>query len=138
MDGNLIQRLDQYIAYAGLNDNRLTVLAGLKIGIINSARKRQKGMGSDNIEKILLVCKDLNARWLLTGEGEMLSITESTSNTELTSFLKIQNKELQEKVERLNREVGDLQRQLSELKKANVHQEENAVYAAASGSDLEK
>ena len=138
MDRNLIQRLDQYIAYAGLNDNRLTVLAGLKIGIINSARKRQKGMGSDNIEKILLVCKDLNARWLLTGEGEMLSITESTSNTELTSFLKIQNKELQEKVERLNREVGDLQRQLSELKKANVHQEENAVYAAASGSDLEK
>ncbi len=138
MDGNLIQRLDQYIAYAGLNDNRLTVLAGLKIGIINSARKRQKGMGSDNIEKILLVCKDLNARWLLTGEGEMLSITESTSNTELTSFLKIQNKELQEKVERLNREVGDLQRQLSELKKANVHQEENAVYAAASGSDWEK
>ena len=118
MDGNLIQRLDQYIAYAGLNDNRLTVLAGLKIGIINSARKRQKGMGSDNIEKILLVCKDLNARWLLTGEGEMLSITESTSNTELTSFLKIQNKELQEKVERLNREVGDLQRQLSELKKS--------------------
>ena len=138
MDGNLIQRLDQYIAYAGLNDNRLTVLAGLKIGIINSARKRQKGMGPDNIEKILLVCKDLNARWLLTGEGEMLSITESTSNTELTSFLKIQNKELQEKVERLNREVGDLQRQLSELKKANVHQEVNAVYAAASGSDLEK
>ena len=138
MDGNLIQRLDQYIAYAGLNDNRLTVLAGLKIGIINSARKRQKGMGSDNIEKILLVCKDLNARWLLTGEGEMLSITESTSNTELTSFLKIQNKELQEKVERLNREVGDLQRQLSELKKANAHQEESAVYAAASGSYLEK
>ena len=117
MDGNLIQRLDQYIAYAGLNDNRLTVLAGLKIGIINSARKRQKGMSSDNIEKILLVCKDLNARWLLTGEGEMLSMVESVSNTELSSFLKNQNKELMEKIDRLNREVGDLQRQIAEMKK---------------------
>lgn len=117
MDGNLIQRLDQYIAYAGLNDNRLTVLAGLKIGIINSARKRQKGMSSDNIEKILLVCKDLNARWLLTGEGEMLSMVESVSNTELSSFLKNQNKELMGKIEQLNRDLGDRDRQISELKK---------------------
>ena len=74
----------------------------------------------------------------MTGEGEMLSTIESVANTELSSFLKIQNKELQDKVERLNREIGDLQRQLSELKKANVHQEESAVYAAASGSYLEK
>ena len=137
-DMNFIERLQYFMEKKGINDNQMTVNAGLSVGLIGKAKVSGKGMSSMNIEKILLVCKDLNARWLLTGEGEMLSITESTSNTELTSFLKIQNKELQEKVERLNREVGDLQRQLSELKKANVHQEENAVYAAASGSDLEK
>ena len=105
------------MAYSGLNDNQVTVQCGLSTGIIGNARKKGKSLNGNNIVKILSTYKDLNARWLLTGEGEMLSMIESTSNTELSSFLKIQNKELMEKVESLNREVGDLQRQLSELKK---------------------
>ena len=120
MNGDLIQRLDQYIAYAGLNDNRLTVLAGLKVGIINSARKRQKGMGSDNIEKILLVCKELNARWLLTGEGEMLGAEPVQPSPDAFQLLKKQNKELMEKIEKLSRELGDKERQIVELKRDHV------------------
>ncbi|MBM6944733.1 MULTISPECIES: hypothetical protein [Bacteroides] len=138
MENEIIRRLEEYMAYAGLNDNQVTVQCGLSTGIIGNARKKGRSLNGSNIVKILYTYKDLNARWFLTGEGEMLSTIESVANTELSSFLKIQNKELQDKVERLNREIGDLQRQLSELKKANVHQEESAVYAAASGSYLEK
>ena len=112
-----MERLDQYMAYAGLNDNRLTVLSGLTVGIINSARKRKKGMASDNIEKILMACKDLNARWLLTGEGEMLDAEPAQLGSGENQFLKNQNKELMEKIDKLNRELGDMERQIIELKK---------------------
>lgn len=118
MGNEIIDRLGMYMSYAGLNDNQVTVQCGLSIGVINNARKKSKSLSGTNIEKILTTYKDLNARWLITGEGEMLSAVESVSSTELTSFLKIQNRELMEKVDKLNREVGDLTRQLDELKKA--------------------
>ena len=53
----------------GINDNQLTVNAGLSVGLIG---KTKQGMNSKNIEKILLAYPDINAEWLLTGKGEML------------------------------------------------------------------
>ena len=105
------------MAYAGLNDNQVTVQCGLSTGIVGNARKKGKSLNGNNIVKILSVYKDMNARWFLTGEGEMLSTVETVSNTELAAFLKKQNKELMEKIEQLNRELGDRDRQISELKK---------------------
>lgn len=72
MNETFIERLDRYKEYAGLNDNQVTVKSGLTVGVINSARKRGSSLSGDNIEKILNAFKDINARWLLTGEGEML------------------------------------------------------------------
>ncbi len=138
MEENFISRLGQYMAYAGLNDNKVTIQCGLSIGAINSARKRNMGLSYENIAKLLRVYKDLNARWLLTGEGEMLSTIESATDTELSSFLKNQNKELQDKVERLNRELGDLQRQIYELKKGNALQGITAENADAESFSLAK
>ena len=121
MENEIIKRLDEYMAYAGLNDNQVTVQCGLSTGVVGNARKKGKSLNGNNIVKILSTYKDLNARWLLTGEGEMLSTVETASNTELAAFLKNQNKELMEKIDRLNREVGDLQRQIAEMKKENAH-----------------
>ena len=121
MEENFISRLGKYMDYAGLNDNKVTVQCGLAIGAINSARKRNKALGYENIAKLLYTYKDLNARWLLTGEGEMLVSESVHSDSEITQFLKNQNKELMEKIDSLNREVGDLQRQLSEMKKEYAH-----------------
>lgn len=85
---DFIERLDRYMEYAGLNDNRVTVQSGITIGLINSARKRGKSMSGDNIGKILYAYKELNARWLLTGEGEMLATEENKPNHELIDELK--------------------------------------------------
>lgn len=146
MGETFIQRLDKYMAYASLNDNQVTVQCNLSIGCINSARKRNKSLSGDNIEKILTVYTELNARWLLTGEGEMLCPPEDPAgNASLIAYLK----EEKTKVERQNIELNTqlmeeikknafLQGQMAEIKKASAPQAESAICADASGSDLEK
>lgn len=64
-------RLDNFMKYKGLNDNKITVEAGISNGIIGKARKRG-ALSQENISKILFKYPELNANWLLTGTGEML------------------------------------------------------------------
>lgn len=146
MKETFIQRLDKYMAYASLNDNQVTVQCDLSTGCINSARKRNKSLSGDNIEKILNVYTELNARWLMTGEGEMLCLPEDPAgNASLIAYLK----EEKIKVERQNIELNArlmeaiernafLQGQMTEIKKANALPAENVICAAASGSGLER
>lgn len=68
----IVDRLDEYMSATGINDNQMTVNAGLSVGLLNNARKGSYDIGKKSIEKILSVCQDLNRVWLLTGEGEML------------------------------------------------------------------
>ena len=121
MDNEIIKRLDEYMRANGLNDHKVTVQCRLSIGAIGNARKNGKGISSRNIEKILSTYKDLNARWLLTGEGEMLEVEPSQSNSVAIQLLKEQNKELMEKIEQLNRQLGDRERQITEMKKEYAH-----------------
>lgn len=133
MENEIINRLDAYKDHKGLNDHQITVQCGLSIGVIGNARKSGKGMSSPNVEKILLTYKDLNARWLLTGEGEMLDTETVKPSSNENQFLKKQNKELIEKIEKLSRELGDKERQLMELRK------ERAQYLiAAESSEADK
>lgn len=55
--------------------NRFEEYCGLSSGIISKIGP--KGLGADAIAKILNKCPDLNARWLITGEGEMLEKKEA-------------------------------------------------------------
>lgn len=68
----IIDRLDKYMAVRGLNDNQVTVGAGLSVGLLNNARRGNYDLGKRTIEKILSNYQDLNRVWLLTGEGEMI------------------------------------------------------------------
>ena len=74
-----IERLQYYMNDKGINDNQMTVKAGLSVGLLGKAKSTGKGMSSMNIEKILLAYPDLSPRWLLTGEGSMLC--SDSSNT---------------------------------------------------------
>lgn len=117
MENEIINRLDMYIRTNGLNDHKVTVQCGLSIGALGNARKNGKGISSRNIEKILSTYKDLNARWLLTGEGEMVEVEPSQTDSGTIQLLKEHNRELIEKIEKLSRELGDKERQIAELKK---------------------
>ncbi len=64
-------RLDRYMEFKGLNDNKVTIETGISNGLIGKARKRG-ALSQDNISKILHTYRDLDANWLFTGKGEMI------------------------------------------------------------------
>lgn len=76
---DFIERLQYYMSEKDINDNKLTVDAGLSVGLIGKAKKTGKAMTSANIEKILLAYPELNPEWLLTGKGSM--IKEQSAST---------------------------------------------------------
>lgn len=79
-NGTFIERLQYYMLEKGINDNQMTVNAGLSIGLIGKAKGSNKGMNAANIEKILLAYPDLNPDWLLTGRGSMCKMQEESSH----------------------------------------------------------
>jgi hypothetical protein len=68
---DFFDRLDKYMKYKGLNDNKITVSTGISNGLIGKGRKRG-AISQENISKILQTYSEIDANWLLTGEGEML------------------------------------------------------------------
>lgn len=68
-----IERFDKYMAFKGLNDNKVTVDLGLSNGTIGKSRKNGRDLSDRVVEQILNFYIDLNRIWLLTGEGEMLN-----------------------------------------------------------------
>lgn len=77
----IIDRLDKYIAYKGLNDNKVTVSCGLSSGLLSQARGGKCDIGKKSLDKILNFYQDLNRVWLITGVGDMLN----TPSDELTA-----------------------------------------------------
>ena len=69
---DFFDRFDKYMKYKGLNDNQVTVMAGLSIGSLGKQRKGSRGLSVDSIAKLLRTFIDLNVEWLLTGQGSML------------------------------------------------------------------
>lgn len=68
---DFFDRLDNYMIYKGLNDNKMTIETGISNGLIGKARKRGS-LSQDNISKILYTYRDLDANWLFTGSGDMI------------------------------------------------------------------
>lgn len=68
----ITERLQKYMLHKNLNANKVTVDAGLSVGLIGRAIKNDSGLNSDTIEKILIAFSDLNPEWFISGIGEML------------------------------------------------------------------
>lgn len=75
-----IDRLEEFMQHKSINDNKITKLAGLSVGLIGRARKNRTGLHTDTIEKILFTFPELNPTWLLTGAGNMLLYEEKNKN----------------------------------------------------------
>lgn len=76
-----IDRFDKYMAFRGLNDNKITVQLSLSVGTLGKSRKEGRDLSDKVIEKILNFYTEINRVWLLTGEGEMLSSDQPRSES---------------------------------------------------------
>lgn len=68
---DFFDRLDMFMRYRGLNDNKISLTAGISNGLIGKGRKRG-GISQENISKLIHAYPELDANWLLTGQGSML------------------------------------------------------------------
>ena len=68
---DFFERLDSFMIYKGLNDNKITNEANISNGLIGKARKRGS-LSQENISKILYTYPELDANWLFTGLGNMI------------------------------------------------------------------
>lgn len=82
---DFISRLAEFMKQQGINDNQMTVSAGLSVGLLGKAKSGGKGMASNNIEKILSAYPDLSAEWLMTGEGPMLKSKKANDYIDLNN-----------------------------------------------------
>lgn len=125
---DFFDRLDEYMIFSKLNDNQLTVKAGLSIGSLGKQRKGSRGLSSDSIAKILYCCENLSADWLLTGRGEMLRGADgepSTTQSEPTIIYR-DNPDKDEIIE--------LQRKYIALLEDELKKEEDIIRPASSSN----
>ena len=69
MEETVKQRLVKYLRFKSIGQNKFEAMAGIGNGYISNL-KRAPGTG--HLTKILNAAPDLNERWLMTGQGEML------------------------------------------------------------------
>ena len=77
----ITERLQKYMLHKNLNANKVTVNAGLSVGLIGRAIKNDSGLNSDTVEKILIAFSDLNPEWFISGTGEMLKTVNQNINS---------------------------------------------------------
>lgn len=118
MDSTFFTRLDEFMQYKGLNDNKITVQAKIAVGTLGKQRRSGKGLSYDSIVKILRTYPELNPAWLMLGEGEMLKKNEQPP-ANLVTILEIvssQNaiiKKQHEKVDLLISQLDYIRTQIS-------------------------
>lgn len=78
-------RIKQYIEHKGITAGELAVMLDVQRSNISHILNGRNKPGASFIEKLLLTFPDLNARWLLTGAGEMMEGTEDQAEKTIPS-----------------------------------------------------
>ncbi|MEH6680116.1 MAG: hypothetical protein V7724_06180 [Sediminicola sp.] len=92
-----IDRLTQFIQYAGLSARQFDLSIGAGNGYTLRMKKNHASIGSDVIETIIRTYPQLNLVWLMTGEGDMI---KKNVETEVKGFDQLP-KEKQNEIERI-------------------------------------
>jgi len=106
-----IDRLMQFIKFAGLSARQFDISIGASNGYTLRMKKNNASIGSDVIENILKVYPQLNVVWLITGEGEMLKKKEEPEILDFEQLPKSRQQEIEDLIEQKIKE-----RQEEELK----------------------
>lgn len=107
-----IDRLIQFIEYAGLSARQFDISIGAANGYTLRMKKNHASIGSDVIETVIRTYPQLNVVWLLTGEGNMIKSEIKQRDLEFNQLPKEQQEEIERIIEQKIR-----QRQEKELNK---------------------
>jgi len=112
-----IDRLTQFIKFAGLSARQFDISIGASNGYTLRMKKNNASIGSDVIENILKVYPQLNVVWLLTGEGEMLKKQEEAEILDFDHLPKSRQQEIEDLIEQKikERQEEELKRLLKEV-----------------------
>jgi hypothetical protein len=75
---NILDRIKAYIDSKGISIRQLERTIGASNGVLSTAIKRGSDIGSKWLSKIVASDSKLNAKWLLTGTGDMYIANENT------------------------------------------------------------
>lgn len=106
-----VDRLIQFIEYAGLSARQFDLSIGASNGYTLRMKKNHASIGSDVIETIIKTYPQLNLIWLMTGEGEMLNPDKEVLRTgklpqvQLNEIEKIVETKIRERQEKELREL---------------------------------
>lgn len=102
------ERIVQYLEFKGIKLSNFYAETGLKRGLLDSDKLKQS-ISDIFLAIIIEKYQDISIEWLVTGKGEML---KAEGNSDVLSpkneVLKEIIAEKDEKIDRLNREVGKL------------------------------
>lgn len=75
------ERIKQYMDYKSISAGELSTRLNVQRSNISHILNGRNKPGASFIEKFLVSYPDLNARWLFTGEGEMLNKDNTSPNS---------------------------------------------------------
>lgn len=89
----IVERIKEYLDKNGISVAAFERSIGMSNASFAKSLKNKGAIGTDKLENILNIYKDISPTWLLTGEGSMLK-SEPTNNSQSVKTPKIgQNKE---------------------------------------------
>lgn len=106
-----VDRLMQFIEFAGLSARQFDLSIGASNGYTLRMKKNHASIGSDVIESIIKTYPQLNLIWLMTGEGEMLNPDKEVLRTgklpqaQLMEIEKVVEAKIRERQEKELREL---------------------------------
>lgn len=77
----ILERLKEFMDHKGITIAAFERSIGMSNASFGKSLKNGKAIGTDKLENILSIYKDINPDWLLTGKGSMLRTDEKMDNT---------------------------------------------------------
>lgn len=131
----VLKRLKEYIDSKGISVSAFEKSIGMSNASFGKSLKQGGAIGSDKLEKILIIYSDISPEWLLTGKGEMLiehhqelydkpryperDISRFVAEFDNMDFGN--SKSAQIEIDRLKEEIKVKDKQVSDLIKMNLY-----------------
>ncbi|PTB96201.1 hypothetical protein C9994_08470 [Marivirga lumbricoides] len=117
----LIDRIQFFIAQKGISMRQFEMSIGASNGVISNAIKNSKDIRASWLSIIIETYPEIDANWLLTGKGEMISKENSYAtqimneplleygNTKAKSFIDAFAEDLKRELYSINKRLSDLE-----------------------------